>query len=124
MIFRSLYRRGLFSLVAAASVTACAQTFDATHLGVPATLASPVDEAPKGNQFHVTTHSTFAFWGLLSLSQASLEKALAGQLVGGKSVADVKIHIRSRFSDILITGLTLGLVVPRSVTFEGVVVDK
>jgi hypothetical protein len=36
-------------------------------------------------------------------------------------VADLRIRVRSRFSDVLITGLTLGLVVPRSVTFEGVV---
>jgi hypothetical protein len=29
--------------------------------------------------------------------------------------------VSSRFTDLLITGLTLGLIVPRSVTFEGVV---
>jgi hypothetical protein len=36
-------------------------------------------------------------------------------------VADLRIQVRSRFTDVLITGLTLGLIVPRSVTFEGVV---
>jgi hypothetical protein len=46
---------------------------------------------------------------------------LAAQLGGGSGVADLRIRVRSRWSDILITGLTLGLIVPRSVTFEGVV---
>ena len=46
---------------------------------------------------------------------------LATQLVGGKSVTNVKISIFSKWSDILITALTLGVVVPRTVTFEGVV---
>jgi hypothetical protein len=110
--------------MAAASLSACAQTLDATHLGVPATLAAPADAPPQGNEFHFQTHSTYAFWGALSLSQASLEKALASQLAGGKGVANVKVRIRSRFTDVLITGLTLGLIVPRTVTFEGVVVDK
>ena len=106
------------------NLTACVQTFDATRLGVPATMAAASGEVPKGAEFSVTTHSTFVFWGLLPVSSASLQKALATQLVGGKGVANLKIKVRSRFSDLLITGLTLGLIVPRSVTFEGVVVDK
>jgi hypothetical protein len=36
-------------------------------------------------------------------------------------VADLRIRVRSRWSDVLLTGLTLGLIVPRTVTFEGVV---
>jgi len=36
-------------------------------------------------------------------------------------VADVRIRVRSRWSDVLITALTAGLIVPRTVTFEGVV---
>jgi hypothetical protein len=41
--------------------------------------------------------------------------------VGGRSVSNVRIKVRSRWSDVLITGLTLGLFVPRTVTIEGVV---
>jgi hypothetical protein len=53
-----------------------------------------------------------------------VQKLLAGQLVGNNTLSDVKVRVRSRWSDVLITGLTLGLVVPRSVTVEGVVVKK
>ena len=106
------------------NLTACVQTFDATRLGVPATMAAAAGEVPKGTEFSVTSHSTYVLWGLLPVSSASLQKALAAQLVGAKGVANLKIKVRSRLGDLLITGLTLGLIVPRSVTFSGVVVDK
>jgi hypothetical protein len=50
-----------------------------------------------------------------------LRKALAAQLTGGSGIADLRIKVRSRWSDVLITALTAGLIVPRAVTFEGVV---
>jgi hypothetical protein len=105
----------------AASVGGCAQTFDATTLGVPATLASPADTPAEGSRFRVTSHAVFALWGLAKLKEPSLRKALAAQLAGGSGIADLKIRVRSRFTDVLITALTGGLIVPRSVTFEGVV---
>ena len=63
----------------------------------------------------------FGFWGIVRFKEPSLRKALAGQLGGASGIADVKIKVRSRWSDLLFTLLTAGLVVPRSVTFEGVV---
>ena len=39
-------------------------------------------------------------------------------------IANLKITTRSRWSDMLITGLTLGLLVPRTVVYEGVVVNR
>ena len=100
---------------------ACAQTFDATTLGVPATLASAAAKPAPGDRFTLTSRAVFGLWGIARLKQPSLRKALAGQLAGGSALADVKIRVRSRFSDLLITLLTAGLIVPRSVTFEGVV---
>jgi hypothetical protein len=103
------------------TLTGCAETYDATTLGVPATLAAPAGQPPQGPRFSVTSHSVYGFWGLFRFKQPSLRKALAAQLAGGGSVANVRIRARSRWSDVLITGLTLGIIVPRSVTFEGVV---
>ena len=96
-------------------------TFDAATLGVPVTLASPAGQPPEGSRFSVTSRAVYALWGLGRLKQPSLRKALAAQLAGGNGVADLKIKVRSRWSDILITALTAGLIVPRAVTFEGVV---
>ncbi len=77
----------------------------------------------QGTSFKVTSHAVYGFWGVVKFSEPSLRKTLATQLVGGTGVADLKIKVRSSFFDVLITGLTLGLIVPRSVTFEGVVVQ-
>ncbi len=101
--------------------TGCAESFSAARLGVPVTMASPAGQPAQGDAFRVNQTSLHAVFGIFTLSHASLEKALATQLVGGRGVADVRIRVRSRWSDLLITGLTLGLFVPRTVTFEGVI---
>jgi hypothetical protein len=99
----------------------CAETFDASTLGVPATLASPAGQPPAGDRFKVSSKAVFGLWGIARLKQPSLRKALAAQIAGGSGVADVKIKVRSRWSDLLFTLLTAGIIVPRTVTFEGVV---
>ena len=109
------------ALLVPCTLGGCASTFDATTLGVPATLASPAGQAPAGDRFVVSSKALYAFWGLAPVRQPSLRKALAAQLGGAKGVADVRIRVRSRWSDVLFTVLTAGLIVPRSVTFEGVV---
>lgn len=117
----TLASRGVFVLLLITLLGGCAETFDATKLGVPATLASAAGQPPEGDRFAVTSHAVYGFWGLFRFKQPSLQRALAAQLAGGKGIADVRIRSRSRWSDVLITGLTLGLIVPRSVTYEGVV---
>lgn len=103
------------------SLAGCSLSFDATTLGVPATLASPAGQPPAGARFRVSSKAVFGLWGIARLKEPSLRKALAAQLGGGSGVADVRIRVRSRWSDVLLTVLTGGLVVPRTVTFEGVV---
>lgn len=103
------------------SLAGCAETFDASTLGVPASLAAPAGQPAQGTRFRVTSHAVYGLWGLASIKQPSLRKTLAAQLAGGSGIADLKIKVRSRWSDVLITALTAGLIVPRAVTFEGVV---
>ena len=105
-------------------LSSCANTIDATKLGVPTTLASSAATPAVGDRFSVTSRAVYGLWGAVKFSEPSVRKALASQLVGGKEIADVRIKIRSKFGDLLITGLTLGLIVPRAVTVEGVVVQK
>jgi hypothetical protein len=113
--------RAAVALLLVVSLAACAQTFDATTLGVPATLAAAAGQPPAGERFAVSSKAVFGLWGIARLRQPSLRKALAAQLGGGTGVADVRIRVRSRWSDLLVTLLTAGLIVPRTVTFEGVV---
>ena len=114
-------RGAVLALAMASLLAGCAETFDATTLGVPATLASPAGQAPAGDRFRVSSKAVFGLWGIARLKEPSLRKALAAQLGGGASVADVKIKSRSRWSDVLFTIITAGIIVPRTVTFEGVV---
>jgi hypothetical protein len=109
------------TLLLLSAIAGCAQTFDATTIGVPVTMASPAGQPPQGGRFRVTSRALYVFWGLARVKDPSLRKALAAQLGGGSGIADLKIKVRSRWSDVLITALTAGLLVPRAVTFEGVV---
>lgn len=109
------------ALLLLSSIGGCAETFDATTLGVPATVASAAGEQPEGVRFRVTSHAVYGFWGLAKIKDPSLRKALAAQLAGGSGIADLKIKVRSRWSDVLVTALTGGLIVPRAVTYEGIV---
>jgi hypothetical protein len=99
-------------------------TFDSSHLGVTATMAEPAEAQPAGAAFHITKHPVYLGFGIVELGRTNLEDILAGQLGGGASIANLKIHVRSRFTDVLVTILTAGIVAPRSVTYEGVVVSK
>jgi len=108
----------------ALAASGCAITFDSSHLGVTATMAEPKEASTAGTAFRVTKHPVYLVMGLFTLSEPKLEDLLAGQLGAGASIASLKIRVRSRWSDVLVTALTLGLVAPRSVTYEGIVVGK
>ena len=118
-----LRTKGIASLLVAVCLGACSLTYDATALGVPATLASSASEPVEGEHFEVTSRAVWGLWGLVQLSQPNLRKALAHQVAEGSSVADIRIKSKARFSDILFTVITLGLLSTRSVTIEGTVVQ-
>ena len=109
--------------VAALGLTAggCAMTFDSTRLGVPVTMAGPAQAAATGTPFRVTRHPLFVVWGAFTAAAPRLEDVVAGQVGAGSGVANLRIRVRARWTDLLITGLTAGLLSPRTVTFEGVV---
>lgn len=117
-------RASLLLPILALLVAGCVQNIDATRIGVPVTLASAAGTPmpPGGEPFTVTGKAVYALWGITQISSPDLHHTLAGQLVGGKALVDVKIKVRSRWSDVLVTVLTAGIVVPRTVTAEGIVV--
>jgi hypothetical protein len=117
----SVLRSFLPALLALGFLLGCAQTFDATTLGVPVTMATAAGQSAEGARFRVTSRALYAFWGLARIKEPSLRKALAAQLAGGSGIANLRIKVRSRWSDVLISALTAGLIVPRAVTYEGVV---
>ena len=111
-------------LLLAVAPAGCALTLDATHLGVPVSLASAAAGPDSGTAFSVTKHSIYLLVGLVPVSQPNLEDVLAGQVGTGARIANLRVKVRTRWTDLLVSGLTLGFVVPRSVTFEGIVAGK
>lgn len=115
-------RAGLAAL--ALTVGGCALTFDATELGVPATLAESAQAPPEGTPFKVTKHPVYFLWGLTAVSRPNVEDVLASQTGTGARIANLRIKVRTRLPDLFVTVLTVGVIAPRSVTFEGVVVPR
>lgn len=115
-------RAGLLAL--ALTVSGCALTFDSTELGVPASLAESAQTPPQGTSFQITKHPVFLLWGLIGASRPHAEDVLAGQVGAGARIANLRIKVRSSWSDVLVTVLTAGVIAPRSVTFEGIVVPR
>lgn len=101
----------------------CAVSFDSGTLGIKVSMSEPAGSPPQGEEFEVTKKAVFLFFGILRASNPSLENVVAGQLLDATEVQDLDIRVRSRFTDLLVTFLTGGLVIPRSVTFHGYVVQ-
>jgi hypothetical protein len=119
-VIQSVTRVGLAAL--ALTLGGCAMTFDAADFGVPTSMAEAAQTPPQGTAFSVTKHPVYLLWGLTAAARPNAEDVLAGQVGTGARVANLRIKVRSRWSDLLVTVLTAGLLSPRSVTFEGVVV--
>jgi hypothetical protein len=119
-VIRSALRVGLVAL--ALTVSGCAMSFDATELGVPTSMAESAEAPPQGTPFRITKHPVYLLWGLAGVSRPNAEDVLAGQVGTGARIANLRIKVRSRWSDLFVMAITAGFITPRSVTFEGVVV--
>jgi len=117
-------RDALAGLLLLVCLNGCAQTIDATHLGVRATLAEPAAAPASGTPFHITKKATYLFWGILPLGDQRVDRVLSAQLADSPGIADLRIRSKARFSDVLLTVLTAGLVVSRSVTYEGIILSR
>jgi len=117
--------RHLTTLAACALLLAaggCAVTYDASHLGVPVSLADAAQTPAAGTPFSVTKHPVYVMWGLFNGGEPNLDDLLSGQVGAGAGLAQVRIKSRMRWSDLLLTVISAGFLSPRSVTFEGVIV--
>ena len=100
---------------------ACVHTFDARTLGSRITLGDRATEQPQGQAFRVTKSAVFVFWGIGTASRPMLDRVLAGQVSGEAEIKNLRVTVKSRFSDVLLTVLTAGVIIPRTVVYEGVI---
>ena len=80
----------------ALSTNGCASTFDASHLGVTATMAEPALPPVAGTTFKISRHPVYLIWGMFPMGGANLEDLLAGQLGMNASIAKLRIKVRVR----------------------------
>lgn len=104
------------------TLNACSMTFDGSKLGVPVTMGSKAGVPAKGQPFKVSSGSLWVLWGAVPVKKPSMRQPLSSQLVGGQSIEDLKITVGSKWYDVLVSVITLGIVTPRTVTLEGVIV--
>lgn len=95
--------------------------YNARSLGVPVTMAEPLAQPVAGDSFKVTTRAVHYFWGLAPGKQPNLQHLLASQLGAGGGVHNLTIRSRKRWSDLVFTAISLGLISTTSVTYQGVV---
>jgi hypothetical protein len=113
--------RAVVTACLAMALAGCALHYDTRSLGVPVTMAESLAQGVPGDSFTVTSRAIHVFWGLGVAKEPSLHQALAGQLGPGAGVHNLVIRSRKRLADILVTGFTLGIVSPTSVTYSGIV---
>jgi hypothetical protein len=92
-----------------------------TELGASGDVRGVGPDSPQGTRSR-SNDPVFILWGLTAVSRPDAEDVLAGQAGTGARIANLRIKVRTRFPDLLVTVLTFGVFAPRSVTFEGVVV--
>ena len=68
--------------------------------------------------------AVFLLAGIVTASKPSLDEILESQVTGDARIANLRIDVRSKPADVLVTILTLGIVVPRTVTYEGVILGR
>ncbi|MFQ6045990.1 MAG: hypothetical protein ACE5PT_06480 [Gemmatimonadales bacterium] len=111
-------------LALALAMSGCVHRFDAATLGVEAIMSSPAANLPQGEPFKIDRKAVYLVLGVIPVARPSLQKVLATQVVGDQRIANLKITVKSRWTDVLLTAITAGLVVPRTVVYEGIVIGR
>lgn len=106
------------------AASGCVHRFDATTLGVEAIMSSPAANMPQGEPFKIDRKAVYLVLGVIPLTRPSLQKVLATQVVGDKRIANLRITVKSKWTDLLLTAVTAGLVVPRTIVYEGIVINR
>ena len=98
----------------------CAEQFSAVELGLPVSMGEAAGTTVAAQPFRIRTKSVHLLWGILPLSRSSLADAVSHQVIDANTISNVRIRVSSRWSDFLVMALTAGVIVPRTVTYEGV----
>jgi hypothetical protein len=84
----------------------------------PVLLNNP-ERLPTRYHFRAEGSHAFFLWGLVGNDNKAVNDAILKELGDSRGIVNLKVTKYSSFLDLLISGVTLGLVSPRSFTLEG-----
>jgi len=102
-------------------VTGCATLPLESNLGMPISMTD-MKSAPA-QTFESQSKAIWLFWGLMELSLPTVDGVVGPVVAGHSGVQNLKITTETDVIDFIVTNLTSGIVVLRTVTIEGQVYD-
>ena len=73
----------------------------------------------RGNDFVVTKHALWLFWGLISVSVPNVDEIIGPRVADYEGVQNLKITTQYGFVDFLLSAVTSGVIYSQTVTIQG-----
>ncbi len=102
-------------------VAGCATLPMESNIDKPVNMTKVKDE--KASVFVSNQKALWLFWGAFPISLPTVDGVLAPQVSGHTGVQNLKVTTESGFLDLVVTALTQGILMMRTVTIQGEVYD-
>lgn len=73
----------------------------------------------RGNEFIVTKHALWLFWGLIPISVPNVDEVIGPRVADSEGVQNLKITMQYGFIDFLLSAVTSGVIYSQTVTIQG-----
>lgn len=73
----------------------------------------------RGNEFIVTKHALWLFWGLIPISVPNVDEVAGPRVADYEGVQNLKITVQYSFVDFLLSAVTSGVIYSQTVTIQG-----
>ncbi len=73
----------------------------------------------RGNDFVVTKHALWLFWGLIPVSIPNVDEVIGPRVADYDGVQNLKITTEYGFFDFLLSAVTSGVIYSQTVTIQG-----
>ena len=107
----------------AIAVAGCATLPMESNLKKPMSMTMIEDNPTRTKEFFAEEKAIWLFWGLIDLSLPAFDEVIGPEIADHAGVQNLKITTQSTFIDVVVTGLTDGIVTMRTVTIEGQAYD-
>lgn len=101
------------------AVAGCATLPMESNLKKPVSMTTIENNPTRTKEFFAEGRAIWLFWGLIDLSLPAFDEVIGPEIADHAGVQNLKITTQSTFIDVVVTGLTDGIVTMRTVTIEG-----